>query len=299
MAKKKISIGSWAYAFLDTPILLPEACKKLADLNFDGISMGGFVPHAAPKDFDTDEKRAELAKLLSDNGLEVADYAVDLWSVDAIQDPEAWIKLFEESSDFADKMGWKILRVDTGSKNVSVPDGMTYEGVRDLVVDNFKRISKYAAQYGQQVVWEFEPGFVVNEPKYIVEVFDRVGEPNFGILFDTCHGQMCASGANHIDPAPLAGGIMEFIEMLKGRIKFVHVIDSDGTLNRDNTSTHSPFGEGFLNFDEIIPALLDAGYDGDWWAIDLCECPDAWEATADCKKAVDEFNEKYADYQPK
>ena len=296
MAKKKISIGSWAYAFLETPIMLPEACEKLSNLGFDGISMGGFVPHAAPKDWDTDEKRAELARLLSDNGLEVADYAVDLWSVDAIEDPEAWIKLFEESSDFANKMGWKTIRVDTGSKNVAVPEGMTYEEVRDLVVSNFKRISKYAAKYGQQVVWEFEPGFVVNEPKYIVEVYDRVNEPNFSILFDTCHGHMSASGANHIEPSPLKGGILEFIKMLKGKIGFVHVIDSDGTLNNDNTSTHSPFGEGILNFDEIIPALLDAGYDGDWWAVDLCECPDAWEATADCKKAVDRFNEKYAEH---
>ena len=294
MAKKKVSIGSWAYAFLATPVLLPEACEKLAELDFDGISMGGFVPHAAPKDYDTDEKRAELAKLLADNGLEVADYAVDLWSVDAVADPEAWIKLFEESSDFANKMGWKTIRVDTGSKNVAVPDGMTYEQVRALVVSNFKRISQYAAQYGQEVVWEFEPGFIINEPKYILEVYDSVNEPNFKILFDTCHGHMCASGANHIEPAPLDGGILEFIGMLKDKIGFVHVIDSDGTLNNDNTSTHSPFGEGILNFDEIIPALLDAGYNGDWWAIDLCECPDAWEATADCKKAVDEFNCKYA-----
>ena len=299
MAKKKISIGSWAYAFLATPILLPEAAKRLGELKFDGISMGGFVPHAAPKDWDTEEKRAELAKLLSDNGLEVADYAVDLWSVDAIEQSGEWLRLFEESSDFADKMGWKTIRVDTGRKKVCVPDGMTYADVRAKVVENFKHIAKYAAQYGQQVVWEFEPGFIVNEPKYIIEVYEKVNEPNFTLLFDTCHGQMVSSGANHIEPDALEGGIMEFIGMLKGKIGFVHVIDSDGTLNRDNTSTHAPFGQGSLNFDEIIPALLDAGYKGDWWAIDLCECPDAWEATADCKKFVDAFAEKFADYQPK
>jgi hypothetical protein len=33
---EKVSIGSWAYAFLKTPILLPEACKKLGELGFDG-----------------------------------------------------------------------------------------------------------------------------------------------------------------------------------------------------------------------------------------------------------------------
>ncbi|MDR3225348.1 MAG: sugar phosphate isomerase/epimerase [Clostridiales Family XIII bacterium] len=291
---KKVSIGSWAYAFLDTPIGLPEAVKKLSELNYDGISMGGFEPHASPKLYDTEEKRAELAKLLKEYNLEVADYAVDLWSVDAIQDPESWIALFKESSDFAKKMGWNTIRVDTGSKNVAVPDGMTYEQIRDLVVKNFKTISQYAAQNGQNVVWEFEPGFVVNEPKYIAEVHDRVNEPNFSILFDTCHGSMAAAGANHIEPNPLEGGVLEFIDMLKGKIGFVHVIDSDGTLNRDNTSTHSPFGQGNINFDEVIPALLDAGYTGDWWAIDLCECPDAWEETAACKAFVDGFNAKYA-----
>jgi sugar phosphate isomerase/epimerase len=290
---KKVSIGSWAYAFLKTPILLPETCKKLGDLGFDGISMGGFKPHAAPKDWATDEKRAELAKLLSDNRLEVADYAVDLWSVDAVENPDAWIALFKESSDFADKMGWKTIRIDTGRKKVSVPEGSTYEKMREQVVKNFKTVAQYAAKYGQKVVWEFEPGFVINEPKYILETYSKVNEPNFSILFDTCHGYMCAKGANHIEPSPLKGGVLEFIDMLKGKIGFVHVIDSDGTLNNDNTSTHSPFGQGVLNFDEIIPALLAAGYKGDWWAVDLCECPDAWQETAACKAFVDQFNKKY------
>jgi sugar phosphate isomerase/epimerase len=299
MAKKKVSIGSWAYAFLATPVLLPETTAKLAALKFDGISMGGFVPHAAPKDWDSDEKRAELAKLLADGGLEVADYAVDLWSVNALEQPEEWIALFEESSDFAKKMGWDTIRVDTGAPPL-VPEGLTYEQARAKVVDNFKRISKYAQQYGQQVVWEFEPGFIINEPKYILETYEKVDEPNFSVLFDTCHGYMAAAkGANHIEPNALPGGVLEFIELLKGKIGFVHVIDSDGTLNGENTSTHAPFGQGVLNFDEIIPALLDAGYTGDWWAIDLCECPDAWESTADCKLFVDAFNEKFADYVPK
>jgi sugar phosphate isomerase/epimerase len=293
MSKKKISIGSWAYAFLETPILLPEVVSKLAELKYDGISIGGFEPHANPKLYDTDEKRAGLAKLLADNRLEVADYAVDLWSVDAIEDSGAWIALFKESSDFAAKMGWNTIRVDTGRKKVFVPEGMTYAELRERVTHNFRTISRYAAGHGQSVVWEFEPGFVVNEPKYILEVYEKVGEPNFSILFDSCHGYMCASGANHIENAPLEGGILEFIDMLKGKIGFVHLIDSDGTLNSDNTSTHAPFGTGFLNFDEIIPALLSAGYEGDWWAVDLCECPDAWEETAASKAFVDEINAKF------
>jgi hypothetical protein len=38
---------------------------------------------------------------------------------------------------------------------------------------------------------------------------------------------------------------------------------------------------------------LDAGYVGDWWAIDLCEWPNAWDVTAQSKAFVDEINKKF------
>jgi sugar phosphate isomerase/epimerase len=292
--KKKVSIGSWAYAFLKTPVLLPETCAKLSELGFDGISMGGFKPHANPETYDTDAKRAELAALLKKHNLAVADFAADLWSVDAVKEPNKWVELFELNADFCKKMGWKTIRVDSGAPPI-LPEGKSYEQVRALVVESFKRISKNGQKYGVDVAWEFEPGFVINEPKYILETYNAVNEKNFSILFDTCHGYMSAViGARHIEPNILPGGIVEFIEMLKDKIGFVHVIDSDGTLNDQGTSTHSPFGQGKLDFDVVIPALLEKGnYKGEWWAIDLCECPDAWQETADCKAAVDKFNEKF------
>ena len=58
---KKISIGSWAYS-----LPLPELCEKLHELKFDGISMGGFLPHAHPSLYETKEKRDGLKKLLAD-----------------------------------------------------------------------------------------------------------------------------------------------------------------------------------------------------------------------------------------
>jgi sugar phosphate isomerase/epimerase len=294
--RKKISIGSWAYAFLKVPILLPETCEKLSELGFDGISMGGFKPHANPETYDTEEKRKELSDLLKKYKLEVADFACDLWSIDAVKEPNKWVDLFAVNADFADKMGWKIIRVDSGAPPI-LPDGMTYDKAQALVADNFKRISKIAQKYGEDVVWEFEPGFIVNEPRNILAMHNAVGEKNFSVLFDTCHGYMSAvKGARHIEPGILPGGIVEFIEMLKDKIGIVHVIDSDGTLNDQGTSTHSPFGQGEIDFDVVIPALLHkANYKGEWWAIDLCECPDAWQETANCKAAVDAINAKFCE----
>lgn len=291
---KKVSIGSWAFVFQGEMIMLPELCEKLHELKFDGVSMGGFKPHANPDTYDTEEKRAELKALLKKYDLEVADFACDLWSLNSISQADEWVSLFKKNAEFAEQMGWKYIRVDSGAPPV-LPEGMTYEQARKVIVDNFKRAAKIAAEHGLEVVWEFEPGFIVNEPKNILKTYADVNEPNFKILFDTCHGYMAADkAANHLDSdGPLPGGIMEFIEMLNGKIGIVHVIDSDGTLNGENTSTHAPFGQGDLDFDKIIPALLDNGYTADWWAIDLCEWPDPMKVTAECKAFVDKFNEKY------
>ncbi|MFW5769459.1 MAG: sugar phosphate isomerase/epimerase, partial [Spirochaetota bacterium] len=69
---------------------------------------------------------------------------------------------------------------------------------------------------------------------------------------------------------------------------------SDGTLHDDETSTHAPFGEGILDFDKLMPELVqNSGVPHDWWTVDLCFWPDAWEVTQRCKVAVDELNRKY------
>jgi sugar phosphate isomerase/epimerase len=100
---------------------------------------------------------------------------------------------------------------------------------------------------------------------------------------------MCAAiGANHQgEKELLAGGAYELLEKLKGKITHVHLIDSDGSLNEHNTSTHNPFGTGHLDFDKLAPALLNAGVPNDWWCVDLCFWPHAWEVTAQSKKFLD------------
>ena len=78
------------------------------------------------------------------------------------------------------------------------------------------------------------------------------------------------------------------------KVTHVHLIDSDGSLNEHNTSTHNPFGTGKLNFDKLIPAMQASGVPHSWWTIDLCFWPHAWEVTADSKKFLDKMRAKYA-----
>jgi len=82
------------------------------------------------------------------------------------------------------------------------------------------------------------------------------------------------------------------------RINHIHLIDSDNTCHKDDdgndeTSAHPPFGDGILDFDSIVPALAKENVGQDWWTVDLCFWPEAWDATEKCKKALDSLISKY------
>jgi sugar phosphate isomerase/epimerase len=122
-----------------------------------------------------------------------------------------------------------------------------------------------------------------------------VDHDNFGVQFDACHGYMVAVvGARQPGAKEtLPGGVVELAQRLRGKINHIHLIDSDGTLHDDETSTHAPFGEGKIDFDPLLRELGKNDMGHDWWTIDLCFWPDAWTVTEQCKKAIDELNETY------
>jgi sugar phosphate isomerase/epimerase len=303
--KRRLSIGSWAYIFnQEKPTNdFHQIVHMLHDMGYEGVELGGFKPHPGPDTCDTREKRQALRKLVKDHGLEFSGLAADLWSekLISVEDSGPYIAAFAKNLFFAEDLGIKTIRVDTVEPiTVMKEKNLDPKLVMDRVVRAFDLCSKLAANRGIDICWEFEPGFPLNKPSEILELVQRVRDdgknPNFGVLFDSCHAYMCAVvGANHVgDKETLPGGELELLEKLKGKITHVHLIDSDGTLNEHNTSTHNPFGTGKLNFDKLIPAMMNCGVPHDWWCVDLCFWPNAWEVTADSKRFLDKLRQKYA-----
>ena len=312
MSKARISIGTWAYLFNQKEPTndFHTILHKLQDLGYDGVELGSFGPHPSPASHPTKASRAKLKKEIADHGLALSGIAVDLWAFKtpgtSIMDetPAAYLTAFLGWCAFAADLDVKTIRVDS----VISPDYFEKdpEGQKigadagmDRLVKVWDKASKMAADYGMNICWEFEPGFAFNKPSEILQLVDRVrgkGNNNFGVLYDTCHAHMCAVvAANQTGTKEtLPGGELELLERLKGKITHVHVIDSDGSLNEHNTSTHNPFGTGKLNFDTRAPALRAAGVPHDWWCVDLCFWPDAWQVTADSKKYLDKLRDKYA-----
>ncbi len=305
---KKLSIGSWAYIFnqeqptLDFHVVL----HKLHDLGYEGVELGSFGAHPTPWSHPTKADRQRLKKEVADHGLEFSGIAVDLWSFKKPgpsildENPTPYMAAFLGFTVFGADLGIKTIRVDS----VEPPDflqtsGMDSKVALDRIIAVWDKCSKMAADHGMNVCWEFEPGFLFNKPSEILQIVDGVrarGNKNFGVLYDTCHAYMCAVQAAN-QPAPketLPGGDLELLEKLKGKITHIHLIDSDGSLNEHNTSTHNPFGTGKLNFDRILPALNQAGVPHDWWCVDLCFWPHAWDVTADSKRFLDKLRKQHA-----
>lgn len=302
MPSVRLSIGSWAYCFgpyKDNPVPFDTVVAKLGELGYDGVELGGFPPHPHPAEYDTAAKREALRKKVAEHGLEFSGLAADLWShpIVAEEEPAKWKAAFQTNLKFARDLRISTIRVDT----VSPPDIFEREKLDpkrgwERVVRAFRWAAQQAAGEGIRVVWEFEPGFAFNKPSEIARLPQEIAHPNFTVLYDTCHAHMCAAvGARQTgEKETLPAGALELLERLRGRVGHVHLIDSDGTLHNNETSTHAPFGQGVLDFDRLIPAVIGCRLPTDWWTVDLCFWPRAWEVTADAKDFLVAMARKHA-----
>jgi sugar phosphate isomerase/epimerase len=297
---KKLSIGTWAYAFgpyQQNPIPFDTVVRGVARLGFDGVEIAGCRPHIHPDDYPMKADRDRVRALLAVNQLGVSGLAADLWSTpgpgtDAAQENDTYIKAFKKNVQLCMDVGSPAIRVDTVD-GPDGPKGVDYKLAVSRIASLWHECAQIAEEFSVRVVWEFEPGFFLNKPSEVVKMYEDVDHPNFSIMLDTCHAHMCAVvGARQPGKKEtLKGGVLEFIEMLRGKIGHIHLIDSDETLHDNETSTHAPFGTGVIDFDQVIPAIHEAGFVGPWWTVDLCFWPNAWDVTASSR----EFLKKYID----
>jgi len=296
---KRISIGTWAYSigpYAANPVPFDEVIEKLAALGFDGVELGGFPPHPNPDDLPDRESRQAVTQKVRARGLAWSGLAANLWAQKLINtdDTTPYVEEFRKNVRFCQDLGIDTIRVDT-VQPPTIFSEVDEATARKRVVETWKRCTAEAADAGLRVVWEFEPGFAFNKPSDILRIVEEVGHPAFSVLYDTCHAHMVAAvGARQPGAREtLPGGALELAQRLRGKIGHIHLIDSDGTLHDDETSTHAPIGQGLLDFDALLPELNRSGVPHDWWTIDLCFWPDAWAVTEACKRAADDLNRRH------
>jgi len=299
----KISIGTWAYTigpYADKPVDFDTVCQRLSGLGFDGIELGSFSPHPNPDDLPTKESRQRIVEKVKGYGLEFSGMAANLWGEQLINtdDQSQYIAEFKRNCEFAVDLGINTVRVDT-VQPPTIFSEVDYQVAKHRVTSTWNTCADIAADLGLKVTWEGEPGFAFNKPSEIVEILEAVDKPNFGYLYDTCHGQMISVvGARQNGVKQTFECQSEFIKLIGERINHVHLIDSDNTLHKDaegneETSSHPPFGLGVLDFDKLFPALNQYHSIDAWWTVDLCFWDEAWDATEICFDFMKALREKH------
>jgi sugar phosphate isomerase/epimerase len=278
----KISWGTWACSFgpyASHPLALDEVAVRAAAAGYDGLELSGYPPHVTLDAYPTPQSRSVLRQRFADLGLGLSGYSPDFSSVNPIpaENRERYLDLFKRHLEMAADLASPTLRVDTGGAPGSVEEHDYYPAL-SRVADLWREGAEECKKAGVRLVWEFEPGYLFNKYSEVIALHDRVGHPWFQLLFDTSHAYMSgvigARQQGRIET--LDGGVAEFLEKLDGRIGAIHVVDSDGTLQADETSTHRPLGEGYLVWRKLLPKLASVR-SVDWWCLDLS----FWDGAAD------------------
>lgn len=283
MKTPKISLGSWAFSFGPfeaDPWSWNRFVDFTAESGYDGVEINAQPPHPHPDQYDTRAKCQELMTRLADKGLGVSGYAVNggfhelQATPPATANPRQFVDVLRPYLQFCTHAGIGALRMDTASPPVEL-DPATYERRFTNAVQCLRAAAAAAADHGVTLMWEFEPGFWLNKPSEVVRLHDEVDHAHFKLLFDTSHAYMGAVvGARHTGTQEkLAGGTAEYATMIRDRMGHLHLIDSDGELHDDDTSTHIAFGEGLVDFPATLAALGPRLADIHWWCVDFCFNP--------------------------
>lgn len=294
----RLSIGTWAFGpYATDPLPFDEMLDRLAVLGFDAIELGAFAPHPTPRSVHGARERTQLRASIEKRGLRLSAVAATFDGVGFLQSDDAtgYFGVLNRNLEFCDDLGADRLLVHTiDSPQIVEEIGRTT--AVDRTVRVWRRAADIAAARGIELAWEFEPCWALSEPDDIVEIADALEGPGFGVLYDTAHAHLIAEvGAPQVEGrGALEGGQVELLRRLEGRIKHVHLLDSDGTLHDGDSSSarttvHVPFEYGHVRFEDVIPALVAAGGLTPWWTVDLCFWKDPWGAAELCRRYVQEL----------
>lgn len=251
-----------------------EILEHASNLGFNGVELMPFHVDYSTKP----EKRRELRQRFLDVGLEVPALQSHPGSLPAHPDRairREYIRSAAEDMGFARDVGASVVGVWSGGRIPSMKRGYPPSLLEEWLVETYGELCDVAEESGILLCTEPEPSIIINSLETLLGVIEGVGSDSFKALYDFSHANVL-SNSN-----PLA-----WVKALSGRIGWLHVTDNDGT-EWHGTSRHLAIGEGKLNVEEILRAIMGAGYESDWLDIDVWDHPDPFTAAEKSKKALD------------
>jgi sugar phosphate isomerase/epimerase len=300
----KISRGSWCLAFGMDPVpSLEQVVDVLSAFGYDGIELAGFFDHATVEKYPDAASRKKLVDWLSSKNLEIAGYAPGPygdfgrlpWATGGGDVVAEYEKFFEDHLQFCVDCGITAMRVDPGDFGPLARD-VDYDRTWDRVVTTFRKHAERGMEVGVTMLWELESGQLFVKPSEAVKLLEDVGHDNLQLMFDVGHVEACCVIAhNQVQPQErLEGGQVEFVKMVAGKIGHMHVCDTDSNTWHNAFGTHLGIGKGVVDFDALIPAVVDSGYTSKWWSVDAIPMTaETWADTWSDRMALDALLDKH------
>lgn len=237
----KISSCSANYGYAD----LFKVADRLAALGYDGIEITAMY-HCIPKETSA-ARRREIREQIKALGLEISGlHYIFEPGTSMVSDNEAERRQVIEHARSIIELSHDLecsMVVVGGSKQRSVPAGMSREiGIR-RVVDTFADIARHAEKLGVTACFEAHNRYKSNVGNTLAECgkyIDEINSPSMKIAGDTYH--------MNIEEASLA----DAIEQVGPRLAHLHFPDSHRL---------AP-GGGHIDFASILKALRKIGFDG-------------------------------------
>jgi len=218
-----------------------EAFAIIAAAGFAKVDLLERVPHLS---LDPDEVDPAKVKAAADaHGLQIANLGTYVGGDFASDDPvmqEADLRRLFRAIDLAVFFGARSIRVRAGDDD---PDHV------ERIVPWFKRGAAYAAKNGVFMGIENHGGGISGSPEVCRDLFERVGSPYFGVLYEPCN--LMAVGVDY----------RSALAIMHDHVVHVHLKDGKAT---PEGFKRTMLGEGEIDFVWIVEQLDALGYDGDY-----------------------------------
>jgi len=216
---------------------MERALKDIWAAGYTGVEM--FDGNVA----DYADRPGRLRQLLEDSGVElVSVYTGANFIYPDVLDDELY--RVNRAAELAAQAGAGRLVVGGGARRASGATDSDY----DRLAEALDRVTDIAASHGLDATYHPHLTTIVETPDQIERLLPRT---RIGFCPDTAH--LAAGGG---DPAALIRGYPD-------RLRHVHLKD----LRRSDTA-FLPLGQGELDLEDVLRAVLEAGYDS-WLVVEL------------------------------
>ena len=226
-SKLRHSVCRWCFRDMS----LEELCEASQDIGIESIEIVG------PSDWDILKKYNLSCALGTDTFASITD---------GFNDPKNHAKLIENYKGLIDAAA------DAGVPNVIVFSGNRRDmddmvGMENCAV-GLDSLAKYAEKAGVMIVMELlnskvnHPDYMCDHTPWGVELVEKIGSPNFKLLYDIYHMQV------------MEGDVIATIKENKDHIAHYHTAGVPGRHEIDDSQE--------LNYPAIVRAIVETGFEG-------------------------------------